>query len=342
MLFDSSLTKLWSLSSQKLLDWYQDQPPLPWRESLQPYGVWISEVMLQQTTVPTVKGYYQKFLDTFPTLQDLAAASLDQVLTVWQGLGYYRRAHHLHRCAQILVQNYKGQFPQDIKTLRSLPGFGEYTTAAVASICFQKPHLAVDGNIRRVLTRYGGKEASDHQLRSTWSTLLDSQAGAINQALMDIGRTLCRPQKVQCSLCPLQNECQNPMWRPKSRTSTKQNRWGHVFLIPDPQGRMAVRHNHRRSLLKGMVGFPTTLWLADSSTYQTPPCAQFYHKLPIPITHIFTHVFLTLHVWIRRRPIKSVSSTYTWIAYDERQSYPFSSLMKKLFVHWQDQISSTP
>ena len=199
-----------------LLDWYSKHArQLPWRGTTDPYAVWVSEIMLQQTRVETVIPYYLRWIERFPTVQSLAAASEQEVLSIWEGLGYYSRARSLHKAAQVIVDEFNARLPQDVELLRHLPGIGRYTAAAIASIAFGKDEPALDGNIRRVLARLfnviePARSPSGEQ--RLWDLaqahLPPGQAGDYNQAMMDLGAMLCTPRAPDCAHCPLAHLCQ--------------------------------------------------------------------------------------------------------------------------------------
>jgi A/G-specific adenine glycosylase len=190
---------------RKLLDWYgRNARDLPWRETRHPYRIWISEIMLQQTRVAAVIPYYAKFLDRFPDVASLARASEEDLLTVWSGLGYYARARNLHRAAKEVAA--QGAFPHEHESLRRLPGVGEYTAAAIASIAFGLPHAVVDGNVRRVMSRLACGAVEPGKLAEE---LLDRERpGEFNQALMELGATLCLPREPKCGACPVSSLCE--------------------------------------------------------------------------------------------------------------------------------------
>jgi A/G-specific adenine glycosylase len=202
-----------------LLSWFRRQRrDLPWRRTRDPYAIWLSEVMLQQTQVDRVIDYYQRFLERFPTVQKLAAASLDEVMGLWSGLGYYSRARHLHRAAKEVAARPGSQLPDTVEALLELPGFGRYTAGAVASIAFGVPAPIVDGNVARVLSRLFAIEASpgtrdrEHLLWSLATQLVQGEdPGDFNQSMMELGATLCTPSSPSCLLCPLQSHCQARM-----------------------------------------------------------------------------------------------------------------------------------
>jgi A/G-specific adenine glycosylase len=200
---------------EKLLSWYElNRRDLPWRRRPSPYAVWVSEIMLQQTRVETVIPYFQRWIQRFPDVKALAQASQQEVLSAWEGLGYYSRARNLHKAAQIIVDQYGGHLPGDAQALRSLPGIGRYTAGAIASIAFGKDAPALDGNIRRVLARLDNMNeparspAGERRLWELAARLLPTgRAGDFNQALMDLGATLCTPQAPDCQRCPLSTDC---------------------------------------------------------------------------------------------------------------------------------------
>ena len=193
---------------RKLARWYQNNKrDLPWRRSHDPYAIWISETMLQQTQVNTVIPYYEKFLERFPTVDALARAPLPQVLRLWSGLGYYRRAANLKKAAQQIVRRHGGEIPQDFAQLRALAGIGDYTAGALLSIAFGKPYPAVDGNVRRVLSRLL-RIADEGKLRAIAAELAPAKSpGEFNQALMELGATVCTPKNQRCSLCAVNSLC---------------------------------------------------------------------------------------------------------------------------------------
>lgn len=203
------------MEQQLLVEWYlQNKRDLPWRRTRNPYHIWLSEIMLQQTRVESVKGYYARFLALFPTVEALAAAPEEQVLKAWEGLGYYNRARNLHKAAKYVTEKYAGIFPDTYEGLLSLPGIGPYTAGAIASIAFQVPVPAVDGNVYRVISRYRGIRedigypAVQKRIRDEVTTLLQNVSpGNLNQALMELGATLCTPRSPKCSLCPWSEKC---------------------------------------------------------------------------------------------------------------------------------------
>src|SRR6201988_1678268 len=208
-----------SLFRGRLLAWYDAHArDLPWRESRDPYRVWLSEIMLQQTRVAAVTAHYHEFLRRFPTVEKLAAARESSVLAAWSGLGYYRRARRLHAAAKVIVREYRGEFPATSQALRELPGVGRYTAAAIASIAFREPVAVVDGNVERVLQRIDNRELT---MQESWvraqKLLSPTRPGDFNQAMMELGATICLPREPRCLVCPIRGWCaaQGEMLPPK-------------------------------------------------------------------------------------------------------------------------------
>ena len=245
--------------ARSLLAWYdQHARKLPWREDRDPYRVWVSEIMLQQTRVAAVLEHYCRFLKKFPTVNKLAGARESSVLAAWSGLGYYRRARMLHAAAKLVIKEYRGEFPSDSEGLLQLPGIGRYTAAAIASIAYDEPVAVVDGNVERVLERMSGTRLTREQTWSTASNLLDSaRPGDFNQAMMELGATICLPRQPQCLLCPMSGFCAargaletkpvTPRQRKRKIYFGLARRDGHVLL---------VRRDQKESLMPGMWELP--------------------------------------------------------------------------------------
>jgi A/G-specific adenine glycosylase len=288
----------------KLLAWYQrEQRLLPWRLSKDPYHIWVSEVMAQQTRIETMLPYYQRFLEAFPTVQALADASLDQVLTLWAGLGYYRRAENMQRTAKILVEQYDGNLPDSYETLKTLPGIGDYMAGAIASIAFDRAHPAVDGNVRRVVARMLGFSAPFQSLVlrkqvTEWvkEVIPAGKAGDFNQALMELGAVVCLPVKPACLKCPTEELCiakklqmteilpvRSGRARPADENIT-------VVMILDHQGGVLMR-KRRENLLKDFWEFV----LLDGHV-ETAVLADRLAEIGIPVKDI-AHVGTGKHVF---------------------------------------------
>jgi A/G-specific adenine glycosylase len=295
-----------------LLDWYDRHGrELPWRakagEKPQPYHVWISEIMLQQTTTATVAPYYREFLDRWPHIEDLAAAHLDAVLHAWQGLGYYARARNLHKCARVLCDSHGGRLPDDEAGLRALPGIGAYSAAAIAAIAFERPSTVVDGNVERVMARLhavkdplpGAKAqiralAQDHTPKA--------RPGDYAQGLMDLGATVCKPRNPSCGICPWSGFCaaysqglttELPRRSPKAQRPTRR---AMAFWLTRPDGAVLLRRRPESGLLGGMIELPSTPWRARrwslKSACQHAPLVADWRKLGGVVHHGFTHFAL--------------------------------------------------
>ena len=254
---------------RRLLNWFdRHKRALPWRENRDPYRVWLSEIMLQQTRVAAVMDHYQRFLRRFPTIEKLAAAREASVLAAWSGLGYYRRARMLHAAAKKIVK--RGKFPGSAKDLRSLPGIGRYTAAAVASIAFDEPAAVVDGNVERVLRRVQGKNLAGEGLWLAAEELLDRRRpGDFNQAMMELGATLCSPRQPQCLLCPVSALCatRGELRRTEKPARQKKREIRYAFACRDGSIFM-VKRPQKATLMPGMWEFPeisdangTAAWL---------------------------------------------------------------------------------
>jgi len=312
--------------SEKLLAWYaHSQRTLPWRLTTpNPYYTWLSEIMLQQTTVATVIPYFQAFTHKWPTVADLAAASLDEVLTQWQGLGYYSRARNLHQCAQALAQN----FPTTETELMKLPGIGPYTAAAIASIAFGQKAAAVDGNVVRVMSRYFAIAIPNPTQEVTEALLPlipEDQCGDFTQSLMELGALICRPKAPLCTACPLQNECQAhllgreedfPVKVAKKKIPT---RYTTAFIVKREDGAILLRKRVASGLLGGMMEVPMTPWEdTPSDTHQSR------------VRHTFTHFHLEVDVQTCE---DEEAFEGVWVHPRDMHTYALPTLMKKV-LQW--------
>lgn len=268
-----------------------------------PYRVWMSEVMLQQTTVAAVRAYFLRFTERWPTVADLAAAADADVMAEWAGLGYYARARNLLACARAVVRDHQGRFPASLDGLRSLPGVGPYTAAAIASIAYDLPETVVDGNVERVMARLFAVEAplptAKPELTRLAATVTPRErAGDYAQAVMDLGATICTPRNPACTICPLLDRCsarrlgiQAELPR-KLAKPEKPTRTGTLWALRNPAGDWLVEQRPDRGLLGGMLGFPTTGW--DGSTSAAPVMADWQDAGEV--RHTFTHFHLVLTV----------------------------------------------
>ena len=294
-----------------LLDWYDaHRRTLVWRAAPgspppDPYRVWLSEVMLQQTTTPHATPYFQAFTTRWPTVSDLAAAEDSDVMAAWAGLGYYARARNLLACARAVAGEHGGVFPDTEAGLLALPGVGTYTAAAVAAIAFGRPANVVDGNVERVMARLFAVEtplpAAKPELKRLAATLVaDDRLGDWPQALMDLGATVCRPGRPLCEACPLTRWCaayasRDPgRWPLKTKKADRPHRTGVAWVLRDAKGRVALVRRPDKGLLGGMMGLPTSEWTVEA-TEATPPVAADWREAGA-IEHVFTHFSLTLSV----------------------------------------------
>jgi A/G-specific adenine glycosylase len=338
-----------------LLRWYdQHRRELPWRETHEPYRIWLSEIMLQQTRVAAVLDHYRIFLERFPTVHALAAAPDDLVLAAWSGLGYYRRARMLHQCAKELVLNHNGRFPQNADDLQTLPGIGRYTAAAIASIAFAEPVAVVDGNVERVLQRFMG---IDLTVAQTWqhaqAFLASSRPGDFNQAMMELGATVCVPREPRCLMCPVQEWCitqqsnqaaSRTITHAITRAITMERRLSPPGKTPPPTIRQVKKTiwcvlNHRNdgiylaqrskkaSLMPGMWELPQS----SQPPLATPTSAHWR-----TFRHSITVTDYTVHV-LRNSPLANASFSNAspsargkWIAIDRISQIPITGLTRKI------------
>ncbi len=254
--FDGSTTRRWR---QRLLSWYdRNRRELPWRHDRDPYRVWLSEIMLQQTRVSAVLEHYQRFLQRFPTVQKLGSARQSSVLAAWSGLGYYRRARMMHAAAKVIVKEHGGRFPRTVAELRALPGIGRYTAAAIASIAFSAPAAVVDGNVERVLGRVLGTGLAGETFWQTAEALLSRRRpGDFNQAMMELGALICLPRQPKCSVCPVFSLCATRGGLRVPVKSIRQRRRDICYALDHRQSRIfLVQRPKHASLMPGMWELP--------------------------------------------------------------------------------------
>jgi A/G-specific adenine glycosylase len=302
----------------KLLQWFKkNKRDLPWRKTRNPYAIWVSEIMLQQTQVNTVIPYYNHFLKTFPTIQDLAKANLSKVLKVWEGLGYYSRARNLHRASQIILNHFNGKIPDNLKGLLGLPGIGRYTAGAILSIAFNKTAPILDGNVKRVLSRLfvisGHPKKTEEFLWPLSESLIPKGSpGAFNQALMDLGSMICTPKNPNCLSCPLKNLCQgylsgNPESYPLRSVKKKVPHIEAIAAVIQKNGKVLLRQRPPKGLLGGLWEFPNWKIEEERRSRLRLRLRNFIHKemgMDIEVKEsigtfqqIYSHFKLTLHVF---------------------------------------------
>ncbi len=332
-----------------LLAWYDaNAAPLPWRASKDPYRVWLSEIMLQQTQVDTVIPFFLRFLEAYPTVEALAAAPLDDVLKRWEGLGYYSRARNLHRAAQSVVVDFGGRFPDTVEGLQKLPGIGRYTAGAVASIAYDQRAPLLDGNVIRVFARLidldedvtqASTQARLWSLAEEW--LPEQRAGDYNQSLMELGRVVCKPRDPLCAACPIQVHClayaqgtqrERPVKRAKAPTPHYDVTAG---MIWDAAGRLLIAQRPLDGLLGGLWEFPGGKQEAGESLED---CLrrELREELAIEVDvgeqfavvhHGFTHFRITLHAftctYVSGEPQALGVRAWAWVTPDELDAYSF-------------------
>jgi A/G-specific adenine glycosylase len=345
-----------------LLGWYdRHRRRLPWRplpgQRADPYRVWLSEIMLQQTGVKTVGPYFEKFLARWPDVDALGRASLDDVLRMWAGLGYYSRARNLHACAVAVRRDHGGAFPETEEGLRSLPGIGPYTAAAIAAIAFGRRTMPVDGNIERVVSRLFAVEEPLPQakplIQRLAATLLgvacagdaNSRAGDSAQALMDLGSSICTPKKPACALCPLNSACaarvrgDQETFPRKAPKKTGALRRGAAFVVTRGD-ELLVRTRPEKGLLGGMTEVPTSHWLAaqdDKTALTQAPTlkgiARWHRKAGI-VTHVFTHFPLELVVYTASVPARArAPEAMRWVPISTLPDEALPNVMRKVIAH---------
>jgi len=341
-----------------LLGWFAaHKRDLPWRTTRDPYLIWVSEVMLQQTQVATVIPYFHRFVEKYPHIQALAAAPLEEVLKIWEKMGYYARARNLHRTARMIAAEMDGEIPREYSLLRSLPGVGDYIASAVMSIAFGKPHAVVDGNVRRVLSRVllvdapANDFSSARVFKERADALLDrSDPGEFNQAIMELGATVCTPRKPGCGRCPVSRYCQAfaaglqasyPARKPQRKTPKH-----HVAVgVVRKDGRILITRRKESGLLGGLWELPGGKVKRGESPEEA--CKREIEEevsLSVEVTgfitrvdHAYSHFKVAVDVFdceYRAGEIKLSGPTdFRWILVDETNEYPFPAVNHKIFPY---------
>lgn len=335
-----------------LLDWYDRQGrALPWRVRPEdraagvladPYAVWLSEIMLQQTTVPHAAPYWERFLARWPTVQDLAAAPRDDVLAAWAGLGYYARARNLHACAQAVADGLDGRFPDTLEGLRALPGVGEYTSNAVLAVAFDRPASVVDGNVERVISRYFALETplpkSKPEIKRLAAALADpDRPGDYAQALMDLGATVCTPKSPNCAFCPWSGDCaarragDQTRYPLKEKKKPKPVRQGACFHVLRDDA-LWLRRRPETGLLGAMPELPGTDWreggLEPAGVDAARPFNADWREAGA-VRHVFTHFQLELSVFCAPAPDDWRPAEGYWAPIDDLKTAGLPSVMMK-------------
>ena len=317
MINSTNTTELLAALPPRLLPWFgENARVLPWRADREPYHVWLSEIMLQQTRVEAVKGYYTRFLAAFPDISALAAAEPDKLAKLWEGLGYYTRVRSLQRAAQEIAERFGGVFPSDYASIRALPGIGDYTAGAIASICFEQPTPAVDGNVLRVVARLTGdrrcvdEEATKRAVRASLAAVYPAgHCGDFTQSLMELGAVVCLPNGApDCGVCPLADVCRSRGgdWRtlPVRREKKPRRREALTVFLLRCGDQTALCKRADDGLLAGMWEFPNVPGhlspdeaIAQAERWGVRPCAP---ELSLRRTHVFTHVEWDMQCYLLR------------------------------------------
>ena len=336
--------------SDQLLTWYDAHArTMPWRVPPQekqagvrpdPYRVWMSEVMLQQTTVAAVRDYFRKFTTTWPTVRDLAASEDADVMAAWAGLGYYARARNLLKCARVVVDQHNGTFPLTRDELLTLPGIGPYTASAIAAIAYDEPATVVDGNVERVMSRLYAIETplptSKPELTDLAGKLTPQQRpGDYAQAVMDLGATICTPKSPACGICPWMEPCKArksgiqadlPKKLPKA---IKPTRYGIAYLAQRSDGAWLLETRPDKGLLGGMLGWPGSDWGDDPQ--DSPPLPANWHDPNVEVRHTFTHFHLRLTLRVARVDQSAKPSVGTFILRDKFRPADLPTVMRKAY-----------
>ena len=319
--------------TKPLLKWFHDNKrDLPWRKDQTPYHVWISEIMLQQTRIEAVKSHYIDFIHELPDIKSLSLVPEDQLLKLWEGLGYYSRARNLKKSAEMIMQEYNGEFPSSYEQLRKLPGIGEYTAGAIASLCFHEKVTAIDGNVLRIIARVTGRKKNvllpemKRDVDKMLTLILPDEPGIFNEALMELGETICLPNGTpKCTICPLQVECiayrdhltsEIPV-RIKKVKRRKEERT--VLLLLTPDNKIAIEKRPEKGLLSGMYQFPNFDGFGSDETIKT--WLQQYGLNVTGISflkdskHVFTHID-----WYMKGYLVTISEAcdhFLWVSQEE-------------------------
>jgi A/G-specific adenine glycosylase len=336
-------------AQDKLLTWYrQNRRTLPWRDHPDPYAVWVSEIMLQQTRVDTVIPYFEKWMRLFPTITQLANASEQDVLNAWEGLGYYSRARNLQKAAKIVTEKHNSELPRNLEDLRALPGIGRYTVGAIASMAFGMDEPTLDGNLRRVFARlFDVTEPADSPLgeKILWElaaqNLPKGQAGDYNQALMDLGATICLPKNPRCLLCPLMKMCKarengtqetRPVLKPKKAVPHHIHAAGVIV----ERGRVLLAKRPSKGLLGGMWEFPNGRVNGDPARGLVKALKMGY-RLDVKkkealciIQHAYTHFKVTVHAFRCESLSIPKDKKLKWVRLSELENYPMGRIDRQI------------
>lgn len=332
-----------------IISWYKDHGRhMPWRETRDPYAIWIAEVVFQQTRIEQGLEHYKRFMERFPDVHALASAAQDEVLKYWEGLGYYSRARNLHKAAKQLVEEFKGDFPQTHQELIKLKGVGDYTSRAISSFAFGEKVGVLDGNVQRVLARYWAIDAPvnttpvrrDMQDRlDDWAASCDSRA--LNHALMDLGSMICTPKKPGCLLCPLLEGCQArargltaelPL---KLKSKRQPPRYAYFYMLYDEEGRMAIRQRPEKGLWGGLWELPNEEIPQEQWTQKEGAEGLEYR---FSLKHIFSHFDLHIHLFEGEKENLDKFEDCIYIERDKISTFAFSRAVLRMFELWQNLV----
>ena len=333
--------------SDNLLFWYKkNKRNLPWRRKKDlknPYFVWLSEIMLQQTTVAAAINYYEKFINKWPSVEKLSEAKLDDVLFLWQGLGYYNRAINLHKCAKIISRDYNGKFPNSTKLLSKLPGIGEYTANAISSIAFNKKTIGIDVNVNRVVSRVFNLNINDKKgiKTSSLKILPQKKCGDFMQAIMDLGSTVCTKKKINCTVCPILKYCNYTKSKNKNhvfRLVKKRNRkkFLYIYLIKC-KDKIFFKKRIGSKLLNGLMEIPGSEWydykFTSNKAKDMAPVKLNWIKVPGILKYNISNYKLEIR-FLRAETKKEIDIKYgRWLKKNRIKFLPISTLMKKVLDH---------
>lgn len=342
--------------AQNILEWYSiHKREMPWRETKDPYKIWISEIMLQQTRVDQAWPYFERFMSEFPTVFDLAKANQQQVLKAWEGLGYYSRARNLHAASKEIVDRYNGNLPSEYDEIINLKGIGPYTAAAITSIAFGKPNAVVDGNVIRVITRYFGIEEDIRSSRTTKQVqahvdelISGEYPAAFNQGLMEIGSLVCKPANPNCMECPIQAGCiatrtaKTDTIPYKSPAKKKPHKHIGVGIITRKDGKVLIALRPENVMLGGLWEFPGGKQEEGENIQQTVE-RELKEELEVEVhaykefmqlKHVYSHFSITLYAYlchlVSGDPKPKSSQEVRWVDISELEQYPFPKANKKL------------
>jgi A/G-specific adenine glycosylase len=351
--------------SDFILKWYQENKrEMPWRGEQDPYKIWISEIMLQQTRVDQARPYFENFMELFPTVFDLAKAGQQQVLKAWEGLGYYSRARNLHAASKMIVEDFDGKLPESYDDIIKLKGIGPYTAAAITSIAFGQPNAVVDGNVIRVITRYYGIEDDVRSSKTTKQVqalvndlISEDEPADFNQAMMELGATVCSPSKPDCLNCPIQSGCiatkiaKTDVIPYKSKAKKKPHKVIGVGIIEREDGKLLIALRPEDAMLGGLWEFPGGKQEKGETIQQTIErelkeelgVVVHAYKEFMNLKHTYSHFSITMHAWfcelISGTPQAKSSQEIRWVNKSELEEYPFPKANKVLTEKLASELS---